>query len=237
MKTLLPFTATLAVCLAATQTIPDTRAGEAPAAPAQVIQSKRDHGVVSLAPDAALSGDRLIIRVVAYNGDSQPATLSAAAIHITTAAGTPVPVLTLDQLIKEANDAKRTRGAHGSSNAYQPQAITQDTTGAAMRSSSGAVVKGVSAGANTSTGDLATYATPTSTNQDSPRSDAQIQKQIESLKAGILQTLPIAPRSAAGAQIVTDKLTFSANEERTLHVTVDFNGEQYGLIVPVPAGS
>jgi hypothetical protein len=34
---------------------------------------------------------------------------------------------------------------------------------------------------------------------------------------------------------VTEKLNFAAGEERSLHVTVEFNGERHELIVPVPA--
>jgi hypothetical protein len=79
------------------------------------------------------------------------------------------------------------------------------------------------------------YAAPADA-ADSKEATAKTKQQVAALKAGILQTLSIEPRSAAGAQIVTEKLNFAVNEERILRVTVEFNGDRHELTVPVPAG-
>ena len=204
------------------------------------IKSTRSHGVIVLAPDKALTNGRLMMRMVAYNGGSDPVQLTPAAIHVTTAVGAAVPLVPVDQLIKEVQDAKKTKGAHPAARTeIMPGKFGQDT-GSAMRDSTGNVVRGVNGGVNTSVGDPAAYAAPARESapvKETKESAAATQQQIADLKAGILQTLTIQPRAAAGAQIVTDKLKFEPSEERVLHVTVDLNGEQHELTVPVPAES
>jgi hypothetical protein len=251
LKTYMPVTVVLTLCIvdalspAAAVRADDAPAASAPAAsastarpPAAVapIKSARTSGMVALAPDAALSGGRLVMRVVAYNGRSEPAQLSAAAIHITTATGQTVALIPLEQLIKEVSAAKRPKASRGpTSSDVLPGNFSHDT-GSAIRDSTGNMVHGVNGGVNTMGADIAPYAAPGDT-ADSKESAAKAKQQIAALRAGILQTLSIEPRSAAGAQIVTEKLNFAAGEERSLHVAVDFNGEQHELIVPVPAGS
>jgi hypothetical protein len=63
-----------------------------------------------------------------------------------------------------------------------------------------------------------------------------VKAQIEALNAAILQPKTIAPASAGGGQVVTDKLKFGRKDERALHVTVDFNGEQHEFNFAVPVG-
>ena len=64
--------------------------------------------------------------------------------------------------------------------------------------------------------------------------DPAVQQQVEALKAGILQTATVEPGKATGAQLVTEKIKFSRKEEKVLHVTVDFNGEQHQFDFEAP---
>jgi hypothetical protein len=54
-----------------------------------------------------------------------------------------------------------------------------------------------------------------------------LQEQIANLNAGILHPITIASASAAGGQVVTQKLKFARKESRVLHVVVEFNGEEH----------
>jgi hypothetical protein len=201
------------------------------------IKSTHAHGTVVLAPDPALTGGRLVMRLVAYNGNSEPTELTPAAIHISTSAGETVALIPLDQLVREASEVKRAKPVRGAtSSEVMPGSFSQDS-GSAMRDSTGNIVHGVNGGVNTAGADRVPYAAPTGDAGDSKESQARRKEQVAALKAGVLQTLSIAPHTAAGAQIVTDKLKFAANEERVLHVSVDFNGEQHELLVPVPPES
>jgi hypothetical protein len=200
------------------------------------IKSTRSHGVIVLAPEKSLTDGRLVMRVVAYNGGNDPVQLTAASIHVATTAGAAVALLSLEQLVKEVQDSKKAKATRTpAAGEVLPGKFGRDT-GSAMRDSTGNVVKGVNGGVNTSVGDQVPYAIPreTAPAKETKESAAAAQQQIAELKTGILQTLTIQPRAAAGAQIVTDKLKFEPSEERVLHVTVDFNGEQHELRVPVP---
>jgi hypothetical protein len=64
--------------------------------------------------------------------------------------------------------------------------------------------------------------------------DPAIQQQIADLKAALLQPLSIAPKAAAGGQVVTQKLKLKRQDDRTLRVVVDFNGERHELSFTAP---
>jgi hypothetical protein len=242
MKTYLMITVSLTGCwIAALSPTTALRADQPSAAstavPVPPIKSAHAHGTVVLAPDPSLTGGRLVMRLVAYNGNSEPSELTPAAIHISTPAGETVPLVPLDQLLREASEVKRSKATRGPTTSdVMPGSFSQDS-GSAMRDSTGSLVHGVNGGVNTAGADRVPYAAPAGDAVDSKESQAKRKEQLAALKAGILQTLSIAPHTAAGAQIVTDKLKFAANEERVLHVKVDFNGEQHELRVPVPPES
>ncbi len=64
--------------------------------------------------------------------------------------------------------------------------------------------------------------------------DPKIQQQIAALNAAILHPLTIAPATAAGGQIVTEKIKFGRKEERTLRVSIEYNGESHEFNFPAP---
>jgi hypothetical protein len=186
------------------------------------LTSTLNKGIVSIMTDPTLAGGRLIIKVVAHNPTAEPKILSAADVHVFTAAGKPVPVLGLDQLIAEVSGATDSRSRdHQSSNYSRPQASTSatgelDVTG--ITGASDAVGRTVS----------------TQSSGHAAADDPAVQQQIDGLKAGILQSVTIAPGTAAGGQLVTDKIKFPRKEEKALRVVVDFNGEQHEFNFEAP---
>jgi hypothetical protein len=60
------------------------------------------------------------------------------------------------------------------------------------------------------------------------------QAQIDGLRAGILQSVEVAPNTAAGGQIVSEKLKFDGAAPRELKMVVRFNGEKHGFIFTAP---
>ncbi len=233
MNAHIPAGLTFALLAAALPVASILRADPAPIVAGE-LKTTHDHGVVSIVPDPALANGRLLIRVVAFNRGSAPAPLSDTAIHVTTAAGKPVALVGVDQLIKELTVARRTDAFNNSMmSAHQPDSFSHNTN-SAMRDSAGNVVEGNYGGANSGTNGAISYASRTGVDVVPKVLDADTQKQIAALKAGILQTLTIVPGAAAGAQIVTEKLRFGRKDERTLKLAVEFNGEQYEFVVPVP---
>jgi hypothetical protein len=83
-----------------------TSAGLAAAATvADGLTSTKDHGVVSVMSDPTLSDGRLVLKVVAMNRTQTAASFGPENVKVFTAAGTPVKLMSLDQLVQEATPA------------------------------------------------------------------------------------------------------------------------------------
>ncbi len=194
----------------------------------------KERGTVALLPDADLSNGRLVIKLVAFNRSKEPATLSAGDVKIYAAGNRPVSLVSLDVLIKETQDASRPQVSEQTMVLpHQPENYSHNDN-AAMRSSTGQIVDGNYGGANaaSSVGQLSTL--PTGLSALSKEEQAKLDDKLSALRAGVLQSVTIAPGSAAGGQIVTEKLKIGRKDERTLHLTISFNGEQYDFVLPVP---
>jgi hypothetical protein len=233
MKKLIPASLVLALFTAMLPAAKPLRADPAPIAAGE-LKATHDHGIVTIVPDSALANGRLLIRVVAFNRGTAPAPLSDSSVHISTVAGTPVALVPVDQLVKELIASRRADASNNSMrNAHQQDSFSQNPN-SVMRDSTGNAVEGNYGGASGGVSGVSSYASRSGADAEPKVQDADTQKQIAALKAGILQTLTIAPAAAAGAQIVTEKLKFGRKDERTLKLAIDFNGEQYDFVVPVP---
>jgi hypothetical protein len=138
----------------------------------------------------------------------------------------PVTLLTVDQLIAEARggpSAERTmNSAHQSSNYSRPTTSTTrsgelDVTG--VTGSTDAIGRSVA---------------ERSSARPATKSDPATEAQVEALKAGILQSIQIAPGKAAGAQVVTEKLKFARKDPHVLRVVVAFNGDSHEFEFEAP---
>ncbi len=189
------------------------------------LKSTRDTGVVSIMTDPVLVGGRLVLKVVALNPTPQAVPLRAEDVHVFTAAGKTVPVMSLDALIAEARGEKRSgnRAMHQSSNYSRPQTSTSRT---------GELdVSGITGASNPIGGTLTEQQVRRPGDvEESPA----VRKQVEALQAGILQALSVEPGTATGGQLVTEKIKFSRKEEKALRVVVDFNGEQHEFNFEAP---
>jgi hypothetical protein len=178
---------------------------------------------------------RLVLKVVAFNAARAPATFGPENVKVSTVSGTNVGLIPLEQLIAEARSAAGQPGddrqiamGHDPNN-YGYRRLPHDGVGG-----SGALDVAGYSGAGTPTSGVVsphTHATPAG---GAGGDDAALQVQIANLNAAILQAMNIAPGSAAGGQIVTEKLKFSRDDHRALRVQVSFNGEQHEFTFKAP---
>ena len=188
------------------------------------MSSTKDHGLIKVVPDPTLSDGRLVLRIVAFNRDHTPASFGPDSIKVFTAAGQPVALLSLEQLVNEV------RGSQSQS----PRAVDVFGSSSPLVGHDGAGRPDVSnyTGGGNSMG--STISTREQRPEAAGNEDPKARQQVAALQAAILQPLTIAPASAAGGQVVTQKIKFARKEEHALRLLVDFNGEQYEFKFEAP---
>jgi hypothetical protein len=203
-------------------------AGPATAATvAEGLTSTKDHGVISVMSDPTLADGRLVLRVVAKNQTQTTASFGPENVKVFTAAGTPVKLMSVDQLVQEATAAASDAAATA---AYGPSVHS----GPIMHhdSSGRPDVSGYTGGNDRMNGMDVTQTRTVS--GKALKDDPKLQAQTASLKAAILHDLTIAPAAVAGGQVVTEKLKFARKEAHDLHLVVDFNGEHHEFDFAAP---
>lgn len=181
-------------------------------------------GVISIKADPVLSSGRLVLRVAAFNKGSAPVAFSASDIKLYTAANQPVALLSLDQLIAEVSAPPPERPT-GSATGYGGAALATGQDGRLDVSGFSGANQTVGGGLSSQV--QAQIATPRKLSKAN-------QEQIDGLRAGILQSVDVAPNTAAGGQIVSDKLKFDGAAPRELKMVVRFNGEKHGFLFTAP---
>lgn len=188
------------------------------------LKSDKHKGTVSIQSDATLLEGRLVLKVVAFNPSSRPAVLAAENVTVQTAAGKDIPILSVERLIAEltGDDPSRDERNHQTSDYSRPQIMTNrygepDVSG--ITGANDAIGRSVSGN---------------SRSRSKKADDSQLRQQIETLRAGILQAMSVAPNQAGGGQIVTDELKFGRKDDKSLRVTVSFNGEQHVFMFEAP---
>ena len=202
----------------------ETAAANTTSAAVEGLSSTHDHGVVRLVPDPTLVGGRLALKVVAFNRDRAPVSFGPDSVKVFTVAGRPVPLASLQQLEAEARASNRADRAVDVFGTSGPSVMGRDEAGRPDVSNY--------TGGSSSMG--ATFSTRERRPVGGDSADPKLQQQIADLRAAILQPLTVPPASAAGGQVVTQKIKFARNEVRALRVVVDFNGEQYEFNFAVP---
>jgi hypothetical protein len=214
------------VLLAGHAIVPDARAGDA--VTTEGLTSTKPHGVVKLVSDPTLSDGRLVLKVVAFNRTSQPASFGPEGITVFTAAGQPVAVMTLEQLVQETKGTSDKGGnTFHDPSSYSGPTMTHDSAGRPN-------VGNYTGAAGNNTGPLMSSRTSMDERGRGAKDDPQLQQRIDALNAAILHAQSIAPASAVGGQIVTEKIKFARKEEHALRVVVDFNGEQHQFDFAAP---
>jgi len=193
------------------------------------LTSRMEHGVVTLVANPELMNGRVVLKIVAFNSSSAPATFSSDDIRVSTSAGKPVQLVSLDRLIEESRSAVPPvpiATSHDPANYSHPEVRHAGVGG------SGAMeVNGITGASNPTNGVLSPY---TRANSVAEADNPKLQADIANLKAAILHPLTIAPSSADGGQIVTEKPRFARKDERVLHIVVLFNGDEHGFDFTLP---
>jgi hypothetical protein len=206
---------------------PDALAGDA--VTTEGLTSTKAHGVVKLVSDPTLSDGRLVLKVVAFNRTSLPSSFGPEDIKVFTAAGQPIAVMTLEQLVQETKAASGPSDKGGSTfhdpSSYSGPTLTHDSAGRPN-------VGNYTGAAGNNTGSL--MSSRTSMDERARADDKQLQPRIDALNAAILHAQSITAASAAGGQIVTEKIKFGRKDEHALRVVVDFNGEQHEFDFAAP---
>jgi hypothetical protein len=208
-------------------------ATQSSSAAATGLSSSRERGVVSIVSDSALSEGRLVIKVVAFNRRTEPAGFGPANVQISTAAGKPVTLIPREQLVREMQKAAGVKTRHASNTDHNPSNYSHPGIPTSGVGGSGEPdVSGYSGANNPTSGVASSHTHPTSSTR--AMSDAQLEANIAALNAGILQPMTVAPATAAGGQVVTEKLKFSRKDPRALHLVVTLNDESHEFDFEVP---
>ncbi|MEA3183441.1 MAG: hypothetical protein QOI59_6964 [Gammaproteobacteria bacterium] len=193
------------------------------------LSSTKDHGVVKVMADPTLAQGRLVLKVVAFNRNTTASTFGPDDVKVFTAAGQSIPLVTLDQLVRE------TRAAAGAPETSGTRSVdTFGTSGPTMMHDMAGRpdVGNYTAGSNSMGTSVSAHGPPRAapTKMDDPK----LQQQIADLSAAILQPVQVASASAVGGQVVTQTIKFGRKEERSLRVVVAFNGEQHEFTFAAP---
>ena len=207
--------------------VPDALAGDA--VTTEGLTSTKDHGVVKLVSDPTLSDGRLVLKVVVFNRTKVPSGFGPEDIKVFTAAGQPVAVMTLEQLVQETQAASGHSDKGGNTfhdpSSYSGPTMTHNAAGQPN-------VGNYTGAAGSNMGPL--MSSRTGMDERARTDDKQLQQRIDALNAAILHAQSIAAASAVGGQIVTEKIKFDRKDEHTLRVIVDFNGEQHQFDFAAP---
>jgi hypothetical protein len=191
----------------------------------QVADSKLANSSVSVAVEPKLNDGRLVLKVAAKNGSSAPVAFGPGSISISTLAGQPIALSTLQQLI---DDVRMADGA--------PPAGDAPTQGAyAMRQQPGAQDGSGRMDVTGYTGGSAIAPTETvrwsKHSLDPKTADAEIAE----LNQAILQDQTIAPGQIAVGQFVSQKIKFAKGEDRTLHLVVQIANDTHPFTIGAPS--
>jgi hypothetical protein len=206
-------------------------ASPAAAAEPEVAESKLAHSSVSVAVEPQLNDGRLVVKIAAKNGTTAPVPFGPGAISISTAAGQPIALASLQNLINDVRVAAGMKAEAGQSGtptagAYAAPQMQVDSTGHAD-------VSNYTGGSAIGSDEIIRQSNRQS--QSKPSIDRKAaDAQIAGLKQAILQDTTIAPGQIAVGQIVSQKLSFKKGEDRTLHLVVRVAGDEHGFTVAAP---
>jgi hypothetical protein len=199
----------------------------APDAP-EVADSKLANSTVSVAVEPQLNDGRLVIKVAAKNGSSAPVAFGPGSIAISTVAGQPIALSSLQKLIKDVRMAAGMAGGAPPGDAPTQGAYAMRQQPGAQDGSGRMDVTGYTGGSAIAPSETVRWSKHS---LDRKTADAQ----IAGLKHAILQDQTIAPGQIAVGQIVSQKLKFAKDEDRTLHLVVQIAGDTHPFTIGAPS--
>jgi len=179
-------------------------------------------GEVVILPEPQGAGGELIMKIVALNRTHRGRSFGPSDIRITTASGTPIPLLDLASLIA------RTRRAATTGRDRKPYPFAPCGGPTVTYSRSGQPNLQIFARSDT-----------LQTQIPAPRSRIglrrhSVQRQIANLEGSILQPMRIAPGQVRGGEVVTRPCHFGPHDQHTVHVVVTFAGMRYAFAFRAP---
>jgi hypothetical protein len=203
------------------------------AAEPQVAESKLAHSSVSVAVEPQLNDGRLVIKVAAMNGAAAPVSFGPGAISITTVAGQPITLSSLQTLINNVRIAAGMATARAPGEV--PIAGVYATPQTQVDSSGHMDVSNYTGGSTVGSEQMIRQSNPRSEGSKPSIDRRTADAQIAALNQAILQDTTIAPGQIAIGQVVSEKLKFKKGEDRTLHLVVHIAGDEHGFTVAAPA--
>jgi hypothetical protein len=202
------------------------------AAEPQLAESKLAHSSVSVAVEPQLNDGRLVIKVAAMNGTAAPVSFGPGAISITTVAGQPIALSSLQTLINNV------RVAAGMATARAPGEVpiagVYATPQTQVDSSGHMDVSNYTGGSTVGSEQMIRQSNPRSEGSKPSIDRRTADAQIAALNQAILQDSTIAPGQIAVGQVVSEKLKFKKDEDRTLHLVVHIAGDEHGFTIAAP---
>lgn len=214
-------TITLVAALAVTAAVPALAANPSGAA-ARPLISKKAKGEVAIVP-VSMAGGELTFKVVAVNRMRQPAHFGPKDIRVF-AAGEPVPLMTLGQLIAQA---KRGGAESAGSATYSNPEMGGPTVSHNMAGQPNLQ--------NFAGGDTMSGGVSMQRSGDGAGSHA-VKRRIAVLEAAILRDITVAPGAIKGGEVITQPVKFPEHGHRTVRVQIRFNGERHTFRFAAPAG-
>src|SRR5436305_7203996 len=192
----------LLLCAATLLAMPATAAPPA----AEIADSKQAQSVVSVAVEPQLNDGRLVIKIAAKNNSAAPVPFGPGSISMSTAAGQPITLSSLQRLV---NDVRMATG-------MKPEAVQFGTpTAGAYAAPQMQVDSAGQADVSNYTGGSAIGSDETIRQSSRPSQGSRpsidrktADAQIAALKQAILQDTTIAPGQIAVGQVVSEKLKF-----------------------------
>lgn len=211
----------LIAALAAMAAVPALAASPSGTA-ARPLISRKSKGEVAIVP-VSMAGGELMFKVVAVNRMGKPAHFGPKDIQVF-AAGAPVPLMTLDQLIAQA---KRSGAETAGSATYDNPGMGGPTVSHNM---AGQPNLQNFAGGDTASGEVSVQRSG-----GGPGSRA-VKRRIAGLEAAILRDVTISPGAIKGGEVITKPFKFRRHASRTVRVQIQFNGERHTFRFAAPAG-
>lgn len=188
---------------------------------ARPLISTKAKGEVAIVP-VSMAGGRLTFKVVAVNRMRRPAHFGPKDIRVS-AAGQPVPLMTLDQLIARA---KRAGAETAGSATYDNPGMGGPTVSHNMAGQPNLQNFG---GGDTMSGEVSMQ------RSGGGSGSRAVKRRIAGLEAAILRDVTIAPGAIKGGEVVTKRFKFPRHAHRTVRVQIRFNGERHTFRFAAPA--
>ena len=207
---------------------PAATQGPSGPAPAESVQP---HSMVSVMVDPALNDGRLVVRLAAQNRGTAPTPFGPSSVAIKTAAGEPIALVPLAQLV---DDVRIAAGQPVDSVPVTSQAGGQSNR--VLESNTGGQTD-----VSTYTGGMAVAGSEVTRRQASPKkvkptiSKEEADRQAAALKSAILQDTILQPTQIAAGQLVSAPLPFKKGDDRTIHLWVRIAGDEHGFTLLAPS--